>query len=102
MSSVLDVVRFENAGLVLIKAIGCYRSEDMGHGIYRAAVSGVVNVENGHQNIVDRFDDAPPLAHDFVVVVHELVFHVLAGPGNELDAFSVALLHESTPSGVRY
>jgi hypothetical protein len=79
----------KNTGFVLVKAVSHHGSDDMSHSIDGATMAGVVNIENSHQNIVDGFDDSSFLEHDFVVVVHEFIFHVFADSGNELEAFLI-------------
>jgi len=67
-------------------------SEDMGEGIDGAPVSGVVDVEDGHEDVVDRFDDTSSGEHEFIVPVHRFVFHVFADSGDEVNALLVIVL----------
>ncbi len=57
----------------------------MANCIPKTTVSGVVNIENGHKDIVDGLDDRSFSKPKFIVQVHDRILHVLAEFDHDLD-----------------
>jgi hypothetical protein len=63
-------------------------------GIDGISMSSVIDVEDGHKNIVDRLDHTAFEQHHFVAPIHWLVFHVFANSGDQLQALLKVVFKE--------
>ena len=67
-------------------AVGNYARDQIDHEVGQASVSGVFDLRDVLELIIDRFYDGTLPEHKLVREVHDLVFHVGAQLGDQLNA----------------
>ncbi len=65
--------------------IGCDTRDEVYECVGRRSVSSVFQSHAGFQLIEQSFDDEPPSQQDFVQDWQEIVFHVAANAGDEVE-----------------
>jgi hypothetical protein len=98
------------ARLFVLMAVGKKPSDQMHHKIDGTAMTRVLDLRDILELIDNRLDNRPFTQQEFIRKVHELIFHVFAQPGDELESLlkeqlcegsgNVAAIPEQLPAQV--
>lgn len=84
----------KNGRLMWIVRVSGQGRDGMNDGVPRATISGMVNINNSHKQIINGFNDSALTEPKLIGQVYEDVFHVLSNFGNQLNTFSQKMLRE--------
>jgi len=85
--------------LFVLMAVGNESGDQMHDNIDRTAMARVLNLRDILELVDDRLDDGSFAHQQFIRKVHEMVLHVFAQPGNEVESLLKEQLGEGSRDG---